>query len=820
MKRLIQVAGLFLLIASSAAAQIPYAGIYLGDLSASNPSTDYYGNVAIIIRTNNNATLVGGAFGPTNSIGLYAQFKVQSDGTWSCQTNGFTFHGQAYTNGTFRAALDAPGGGVSTVDNGTLQDDSGSFQGRAGYYAGTWSGGGKSGPMFGILTALGEISYCVLGNGGKPFDGGGPDQLDETSGSFASFSVNNTEFDGVFTNGTLNIGGPFTTADAVPVHGHFSMTRASFVPRNLPPTITVPPQDRTVPYGATVTFAVTATGAAPLYYQWSSNGVAIAGATTRTLVISNVQPAYSGTIYSVDVQNFVNDTNVSAILTTVPETVAPTLSIATPTPGQRIIGAPINVSGHSSDNVRVDSVWYQLNGGAWNLASGTSNWSASVSSGLVAGTNVFAAYALDSSGNYSPTKRVSFDFVVTSTLTLITNGTGGITHAFVGNVLEVGRTYSVTAVPGPGQAFSNWVGSVSSSSATLSFVMQTNMVLQANFISNPFLLAKGVYNGLFGQTIRAHERSGFFTLTLGEKGGYSATLKRGTNSYSWTGSFSVSGQASKAVTVGASSWTVTMALDLAGAQALSGTVSTPQGVADLLAYRAVWNSATNPATELTGNYTLVLPGNNSSASSPGGDGYATVVVGPGGNATMGGSLSDSNPLNQTVALSGAGYWAVYVPEYGGGGSVWGWLQFDGNHPAATVNGTLSWIKPPRAGATYYPLGFTNLVAAGGSRYTAPANANTRVINLTDGVVWFDGGNLSVPFTNNVSLTSSNRVINLSANKLNLSITTANGTFTGTVNVPGTTRTNTFKGAFLQDVDAGFGYFLGPSQSGRVYFGAP
>jgi hypothetical protein len=564
---------------------------------------------------------------------------------------------------------------------------------------------------------------------------------------------------------------------------------------------------------------VTATGAAPLYYQWSSNGVAVAGATAQTLVISNVQPGHSGTVYSVDVQNFVGDTNVTAILTTFPETFAPTLSIVTPLPGQRITNAPINLTGHASDNVRVQSVWYQVNNGAWTPASGTSNWSASVS-GLIAGTNVVAAYALDSSGNYSPTKRVSFFVVVPSTLTLITNGIGGITHAFAGNSLEVGRTYSVTAVPGAGQAFSNWVGSVSSSSATLSFVMQSNMVLQADFIPNPFLPAKGVYNGLFGQTIRAQDRSGFFTMTLGDHGGYSAALKRGTNSYSWTGTFNVSGQASKAVPVGASSWTVTMALDLAGAQTLSGTVSTPQGVADLLAYRAVWNSATNPATQLNGKYTLVLPGNNSPASSPGGDGYATVNVGPGGNVTLSGSLADANALSQIVPLSGAGDWAVYIPLYGGGGSVWGWLQFDANHPAATLNGTLNWIKPPRAGAPYYPLGFTNYIAAGGARYTAPANANTPVINLTSAVVWFEGGNLSVPFTNNVTLTSSNRVINGSANKLNLTITTSSGTFTGSVNVPGTTRTNTFKGALLQDLDAGFGYFLGPSQGGRVFFGAP
>src|SRR5437660_12883548 len=107
MKRWLQITSLSLLLASGAAAQIPYAGIYLGDLTPSDPDTDYSGTVAVIIRTNNNATLVGSAYTSTNSIGLFAQFKVQSDGTWSYATNGFTAHGQAFTNGTFTAELDS-----------------------------------------------------------------------------------------------------------------------------------------------------------------------------------------------------------------------------------------------------------------------------------------------------------------------------------------------------------------------------------------------------------------------------------------------------------------------------------------------------------------------------------------------------------------------------------------------------------------------------------------------------------------------------------------------------------------------------------------
>jgi hypothetical protein len=334
---------------------------------------------------------------------------------------------------------------------------------------------------------------------------------------------------------------------------------------------------------------------------------------------------------------------------------------------------------------------------------------------------------------------------------------------------------------------------------------------------NQFMAAKGVYNGLFGQTNRAQERSGFFTLTVGEHGGYTARLKRGTNSYSWSGFFDNTGQAGKSIAVGTSSWTVTLVLDLVSGQTLSGTISMPSGTADLLAYRTDWDANTNPATQFKGKYTVVLPGNDDASASPGGDGFGTLSVGPAGYVTLSGFLADGNAMSQSVQLSAAGDWAMYVPLYGGAGSVWSWLQFDTNNPALTIGGNLNWIRPARSGAVYYPAGFTNDVAAVGSRYTAPTNSNTRVIDLTNGIVRFRGGNLSAPFTNIVTLTSSNRVINGSANSLSMSVTASNGLFSGSVKVPGTTRTNTFEGVVLQDARAGYGYFLGTNQSGEVTF---
>ena len=84
---------------------------------------------------------------------------------------------------------------------------------------------------------------------------------------------------------------------------------------------------------------------------------------------------------------------------------------------------------------------------------------------------------------------------------------------------------------------------------------------------------------------------------------------------------------------------------------------------------------------------------------------------------------------------------------------------------------------------------------------------------------FGGGNLSTPFTNLVTLTSSNRVISGSPNSLSFNLTLANGTFTGSVKVPDV-RTNSFKGALLQDLNAGYGYFLGTNQSGSLLLQAP
>jgi hypothetical protein len=69
-----------------------------------------------------------------------------------------------------------------------------------------------------------------------------------------------------------------------------------------PPSITAQPQNLTVNPGQNAVFNVTAIGAAPLSYQWQSNGVAIPSGTNSSLLLTNVQVNFAAN-YSVTVTN-------------------------------------------------------------------------------------------------------------------------------------------------------------------------------------------------------------------------------------------------------------------------------------------------------------------------------------------------------------------------------------------------------------------------------------------------------------------------------------------------------------------------------------
>jgi len=82
------------------------------------------------------------------------------------------------------------------------------------------------------------------------------------------------------------------------------------------PTITVQPANQTVTAGQTATFSVTATGTAPLSYQWQKNSTNISGATSASYTTPVTSVADSGEQFSVTVSNAAGSTpSASATLT-------------------------------------------------------------------------------------------------------------------------------------------------------------------------------------------------------------------------------------------------------------------------------------------------------------------------------------------------------------------------------------------------------------------------------------------------------------------------------------------------------------------------
>ncbi len=151
---------------------------------------------------------------------------------------------------------------------------------------------------------------------------------DDDSGGFPWSQVSFTAISG--TAYQIAVDG-YSTDDYGKITFHMSLQSSN-------PIITLQPVGQIVNEGADVTFSVTAIGPAPLSYRWQFNGTDLAGATSTTLALSNVQSGNEG-IYQVIVSN--NSGSVTSAPTSLTIRVAP--SIVTP-PQMQIVNAGSNVT--------------------------------------------------------------------------------------------------------------------------------------------------------------------------------------------------------------------------------------------------------------------------------------------------------------------------------------------------------------------------------------------------------------------------------------------------------------------------------------------
>nr|WP_154890261.1 S-layer homology domain-containing protein [Paenibacillus xylanexedens] len=132
----------------------------------------------------------------------------------------------------------------------------------------------------------------------------------------------------------------------------FAVTQ-TVIPAPVAPSITSQPGNKTVTAGQTATFSITASGDAPLSYQWKKDGNAltddenISGATAATLSISNTQSGDAGS-YTVVVTNAAGNASSNAATLTVNALT----NAATPSIDTQPTGATVN-EGDSSPNLSV-----------------------------------------------------------------------------------------------------------------------------------------------------------------------------------------------------------------------------------------------------------------------------------------------------------------------------------------------------------------------------------------------------------------------------------------------------------------------------------
>ncbi len=109
------------------------------------------------------------------------------------------------------------------------------------------------------------------------------------------------------------------------------------------PNITTQPASQTVATGQTATFSVTATGTAPLSYQWNKSGSAISGATSASYTTPATTTADNGAQFTVAVSNSVGSVTSTAATLTVTTSTAPNITGLNPATGT--VGTSVTITG-------------------------------------------------------------------------------------------------------------------------------------------------------------------------------------------------------------------------------------------------------------------------------------------------------------------------------------------------------------------------------------------------------------------------------------------------------------------------------------------
>jgi hypothetical protein len=171
-----------------------------------------------------------------------------------------------------------------------------------------------------------------------------------TSPAATSFSLSGNVPTGLSINATTGVisgtvtqaGTYVVTVTATGAGG--TASRSVTLTFNTLPAFTTQPQSSSVAAGGSVTLTAVATGSGSLTYQWFKNGVAISGATTTSLALSNIQLADVGS-YSITATNIAGSTSSQAAAVGIASTAKVTGS------GTEVRGDIVHPNGNVYDQV-------------------------------------------------------------------------------------------------------------------------------------------------------------------------------------------------------------------------------------------------------------------------------------------------------------------------------------------------------------------------------------------------------------------------------------------------------------------------------------